>query len=233
MHRFFSPEDFQSGKEYLLSPEQSHHLVKVVRLREGAEVELFNGKGKAAHAQVIEAHGKRSRVQVLSVRSAEPLSQITLAFGLPKATALDFVIHRATEVGVAGFQPLITEHSLGEKSWNVTRWERVVTEVCKQCQADVFPRLYKPMRLMNWLEKRDSQKGLLFCNETQRKQKTPQAVGPALDVLVGPEGGWSQQEISAVEKSGAMPFSLGPQRLRMETASLVALTLAKALNGEV
>ncbi|MFM8313513.1 MAG: RsmE family RNA methyltransferase, partial [Deltaproteobacteria bacterium] len=169
MARFLLKAELICGAEVELSYEESHHLAKVLRMEVGSECELVDGAGTVAKASVVDNHPKRARCLILKVNKEKNLNKIHIAFAIPKSNALDFIIHRCTEVGVASFQPLTTDHSLKINSWNETRWERVVTETAKQCQEIYFPVVLAPLTLESWLfQKRDTNRELIYCDEEAR-----------------------------------------------------------------
>lgn len=228
MARFLSKAEFRLGEEVELSPEESHHLAKVLRMETGEECHLVNGLGVIAKAKITESHGKRSRCLILDVRTEPSSKRIHIAFAIPKSNALDFIIHRCTEIGVKSFQPLITDHSLKINSWNEERWERVVLETAKQCQETYFPEVLTPIDLKTWLfQKRNKEHELIYCDEEARHdvlEVLPR--DKEFDLLIGAEGGWSANERDWFKKEGR-GMGLGKNRLRAETASIVALSLLK------
>ncbi len=232
MHRFISNFPLAPGNEILLDEKESHHLAKVLRLEVGAEVVLIDGKGSVAAAVLTLVKPKQSVAKVLTVETGGKASSITLCFGIPKGQALDFIFRRAPELGVFGLQPLQTRHSTTLKGWNPDRWQSVVEEVCKQCESAFFPQVHLPLTLPAWLAQRDKSRLLLFCDENVRQSKFEWS-GAGVDLLVGAEGGFSREEAKEVQESGASFLGLGANRLRAETAGLVALTLVKARLGEI
>jgi len=234
MHRFLLLETLQVNSEVTLSNEESHHLVKVVRIREGEAIELVNGKGEVATARVIEASARACRVLLNDVRREGLRPCVNVAFGIPKGAAFEFIVRRCTEVGVASLQPLVTHYSLRPQSFNDARWHKVVVEVCKQCEEPYFPQLCDPLSLDAWLAKRDKSRPLLFCHENERETQESLLTGEGgLDLLIGSEGGWANEETEKLLDYGVFPFGLGKNRLRAETATLVALTLVKSKIGEL
>jgi len=226
--RFYHPENLEKVQEVCLSLGESHHLVKVLRIRNGENIELVNGKGIVAVGHVIDAHATRSKVLISEWRKEASFPGIHLCFGFPKGLALDFIFRRCAEIGVDSFQPLTTEFSLKPGSWNAQRWEKVVVEVCKQCEATFFPKILAPANFTEWLSRRDNRRLLIVCDDKER------AIAASIprnewgyDLLIGPEGGWSPRERESIYRAGAKRFGLGPQRLRSETAALVAITLLK------
>ena len=235
MHRFLvSDSSLTAGTQTFLSAEESHHLAKVVRIREGDLVELVNGRGSIAEARVAEASAKRCRVDILSVKSGAAQSRVHVCFSIPKAAAFDFIIHRCTELGVASFQPVVTNYSLRLHTWNETRWQKVISEVCKQCEEPCFPKLHAPVSLDEWLRNRSRERGLVFCHENEREIKQQFPDSPAgYDLLIGSEGGWAADESERLLDYGIIPMGLGKNRLRAEMAALIATTLIKQRMGEL
>ena len=233
MHRFIASFPFVVGSEVLLDPIQSHHLARVLRLEAGVRVLLVDGQGAVAEATVVEVRPKAVRTQVEKVERREDRSRLSLCFALPKGQALDFVFRRVTELGVESFQPLQTRYSTPAKGWNMERWNGVVAEVCKQCEDPFFPTVLAPLTLTQWLSDRDPTRALVLCDENARAGKLAELPIGGIDLVVGAEGGFSREEVGALEKQGAHFLGLGPNRLRAETAALVAVTLLKQAVGEL
>ncbi len=230
MNRFLCANLIKPGQVILLSDEEHHHLSSVLRLKSGAEIELFDGTGNLAVAELVEVTRKASQAKITSLSKKPLLHHITVAFGFPKAPAVEFILRRCTELGVLAFQPLLTDHSLHPDHWNRERWERWLVETAKQCQELHLPKLLEPIPLEQWL---DGDQTIFWCNETDRgKEKMATSFErPAL--LVGPEGGWSSAEISRIERrKNVYSIGLGMNRLRVETATLAALVKVKVEVGE-
>lgn len=234
MHRFIAEGVPEPGEEVALSADESHHLAKVLRIREGETVVALDGRGRVAEAVVMGVSPKGSRLRIRKLLPALPRPRVHVAFGLSKPPALEFILRRCTEVGTASFRPLLTEHSQRFSSWNESRWEKILREVIKQCESAFFPPLGAPVPLKDWLKQRDSARLLLFCDEGARDASAPLAgASGELEILIGAEGGWSREEAALVRESGAVSLGLGAHRLRAETAALVALTLVKRGIGEL
>ncbi len=230
MARFFC-EHFSPGAKVILAHEEAHHLVRVLRLGEGDEVVLIDGKGAMGHGKVVTASPKRCEVSVTTVEHRTASSKLVLGFGIPKGPAQDFILRRVTEVGLLAFQPLGTEHSFKAQEFNQDRWTRVIPEIAKQCEETVFPEVREALPLEKALAQYADWQ-IYFCDEAER-QPHPDAAGANTLVLVGPEGGWSARDREAMRAAGAKPFGLGRNRLRAETACLVAVTLMKERMGEL
>lgn len=231
--RFLCHGSLAVASEVELSPEESHHLARVLRLDVRAHVSLVNGTGSVAEAVIVEASAKRARCVVNEVRVEPIKNRITLAFAIPKSGALDFIIHRCTELGVSAFQPIVSKHSMAASAWNEERWNRIIIEVSKQCQESHFPTLSSPQPLGAWIRSRKTDRDMVFCDEGDRSGVItfkPGFVG--LDLLIGCEGGWSEEDRDCFKNIGHS-LGLGPNRLRAETSSIVALSLLKKLISEI
>lgn len=232
--RFFC-EAFSKDGLVVLEREESHHLVRVLRLQAGDPVTLIDGKGNVGQALVEVANPKGAEVKVTAISHSAPHSTVVLGFGIPKGPAQDFIFRRVTEVGLLAFQPLGTEHSLKAKEFNEERWHRVIPEIAKQCQETHFPEVRPALSLEKALALFDSD-CVYFCDEAQRDRPAEPATSaqrrPKL-LLIGPEGGWSTRERELIQAKGAHVLSLGINRLRAETACLVAVALLKERLGEI
>ncbi len=234
MHRFSCSENFGVSKSISLPSDQAQHLIKVLRLKQGDRVELVNGRGQLALASVSEIQGKRCLLTVERVETSGTPSRIRICFGVPKAAAADFLIRRTAELGVESFQPLVTAHSLHPDHFNEERWTRVIAEVSKQCQQVHFPVLLPLKNFSGWLSDRDTSRPIVLCDEALRTaQDHVPTDASGYDLLIGAEGGWSREEIDSVASQKPVKLGLGANRLRAETAALVATALLKKAVGEI
>ena len=233
MHRFVFTESLSEGATVLLGADQSHHIAKVIRLEEGEEVALIDGQGQLAHGTLVEVRSKATSVRISKVERSAPAHQVRLCFGVSKGQALDFIFHRATELGVSAFVPLLTQHSSPAKGWNNARWMQVVAETCKQCEELHFPEVAEPQSLQTFLQTRDPKRAMVLCDEKAREGEPLPALPRGVDVVVGAEGGFHAAEVELLRNSGAVLLGLGRNRLRAETAALVALTLIKKHTREL
>jgi 16S rRNA (uracil1498-N3)-methyltransferase len=233
MQRYFFEGSLSPGALVTLSPEESHHIAKVLRYESNDPILLITGKGEVANATLISVHPKKCVAKVIDVRREGASSQVILAVGICKGPALDFIVRRSTELGVLAIQPLVTRHSLAVSAWNEGRWGRVVVEVSKQCEASFFPELLPAKDLRVWLESRSKDRALVLCHEKVRGADPKSDSWKAgVDLAIGPEGGWSEEETTWFESHHAIQLGLGKHRLRAETAALVGLTLVKKMAGE-
>ncbi len=234
MQRFLVTESPALGAVITLSADESHHLATVLRMKEGEEIVVVDGRGGVAKASVLTASPKGTRVKILERMEAGPAPKVTVAFGLPKPPALEFILRRCAEVGVETLQPLTTDRSQRFNSWNSGRWEKILREVAKQCETPFFPKLAEPIALADWYASRPAGRQLAVCDDTDRSGKGIAGIRPEpCDLLIGAEGGFSEAELSDLSSRGALSIGLGKLRLRTETAALVGLVFLKRALGEM
>lgn len=209
---------------------ESHHLTRVMRLRAGDPIIVFNGLGASWNAE-IRTTGKRATAEITTTRAPlpPPPARITLAIGLLKGEAMDDVVRDATALGVAEIIPMVTKHAVVPKRARgdeaIARWQRVAVASAKQCGQTRLPVIADVTDLSAVLRRDVSTK--LICVEPPLGGAQVSAIASdALLILIGPEGGWSEEEISAARAAGCHTITLGPLTLRAELAPVVAITKA-------
>ena len=231
--RFFAP-DARSQDLIPLSEEESRHLVRVLRMRTGDAALVFDGKGGQWHAQVASIG---ARVATLERRDAspavvEPAVRVTLASALLKGDQMDDVVRDATMMGVTAIVPIVTTHVVvPERAWRagspIDRWRRVALASAKQCGRAVIPAIL-PVTLYGSLWTGAGHDIAIICAEPSVARP---ATGGGDDsrpasalVCVGPEGGWTEDELAVADRNHAQRLSLGPRTLRASSAPIVALS---------
>jgi 16S rRNA (uracil1498-N3)-methyltransferase len=241
MRRFYaSPEQFQ-GETVRLDAEETRHLARVLRLGLGARVEVGDGRGRNFEAVVagLEAAGARLKL----VRQLDPWGEsplpLVLGVGLAKGDALDRVIRQATEMGVQQILPFFSERSErpdpGRTGRRLGRWQRLSRESLKSCQRSLLPIIEPPLEFAQVLAGPEEVK-LIFWEEERAgglKQWLDRPRPAAARLLIGPEGGFSAQEVSWAKEAGFKVASLGPRLLKVETAALAALALLQHAWGDL
>jgi 16S rRNA (uracil1498-N3)-methyltransferase len=200
---------------------QAHHLAHVLRLEAGAEVEVFDDAGRCGRGVLVLEHG-RLGVEVREIIDRPPLPGLTIASAVPKGARADWMIEKLTELGVARFIPLRTGRSVvhPEGEGKPHRWQRLAREAARQCgRADVMT-IEALTPLDQVLAARPGAGWYATTSATGRPQ------GRVDIVLVGPEGGWTVAEETALAAAGLKAVSLGPTVLRIETAAVAAAVLA-------
>ncbi len=237
MPRFFSAEPLHSGASIALPAGAARH-VQVLRLQPGAAVTLFDGRG-GEYAAVVERMG-RSDVQVL-VGAHDPVEReaaraVHLAVGMPANERMDWLVEKATELGVASIQPLLTQRSVlrlaGERADKKRlHWEAIAIAACEQCGRDRVPQLHPVRALPDWLAQADQADHapdaarLLLSLRPAAMPIADSAADRtrAAWVVGGPEGGLTSGEEELMLDAGFAPSSLGPRVLRAETAAIALL----------
>jgi len=229
------------GEEAVLDPEPSHYLARVLRLRPGDPVQLFDGAGGRCNAVVEDASPKRARLRVVAIEPPGPESplRITLAQCVSGPEKMDWTVEKAVELGAAAIQPLVSRRSVVR--WDDERarrrlehWRRLVVAACMQCGRDRLPALGAPMSLADWLEGRPRTATAVVLAPGAPQALSDLAVdGSDLDLLVGPEAGLSDEEIAAAQAHGFVTVALGPRVLRTETAGLAAIAVLQARFGDL
>ena len=227
----------QAGARVVLPELVANHLARVLRLREGDACVLFNGDGQD-HDGRIASIGKREVVVELqasrAVDNESPL-HVTLLQGIARGEKMDLILQKATELGVAGVVPVHGERGEvrleGERADKRLRhWRSVVASACEQSGRARVPEVAGPRPLADALADLPSTRLLLDPEATQPLPSNIPSGGCAL--AIGPEGGWSPQDIATLQAAGFVGARLGPRVLRTETAGLAAIAALQMLAGD-
>jgi 16S rRNA (uracil1498-N3)-methyltransferase len=239
MPRFFCPAPLTPGATVDLPEAVAHHL-HVVRQQPGAPLTLFNGEGGQYRAALAELGKKRASALVEAFEPVEvelPYG-LTLAQALPEGTKMDWIVEKAVELGVAAIAPLAAQRSVvrlsGERAEKrQAHWQGVITAASEQCGRNRLARLAPVTELLRWLAlPPEGTRVLLSPRATRSLSDWARAQPPqAVTLMIGPEGGFSDQEEEAALAAGALPLSMGPRVLRTETAGLAALAILGASWG--
>jgi 16S rRNA (uracil1498-N3)-methyltransferase len=235
--RLYVAADLAAGESVALDAAQAHYLKTVLRLERGSPVALFNGRDGEWRG-AIEGFGKESGAVQLERRTREqtPEPDLWLAFAPVKRARIDFLVEKATELGVSALQPVLTERTQVERV-NLERLGANVREAAEQTERLTLPEVRAPLPLERALALWPPGRRLLLCDESGSSPDMASALGAeqpgAWGVLTGPEGGFSERELDALRK---LPFvcavGLGPRVLRADTAALAALAVFQALLGD-
>jgi len=223
-----------------LADERAHYLRHVLRLERGAPVDLFNGRDgewRSALAAVAKGHATLAVERRLRTQTAAP--DLWLVFAPIKRAPIDLVAAKATELGVAALQPVMTQHTAVDRV-NLDRLRTIAIEAAEQCERLDVPRVRDVVTLEELLAAWSSERRILLCAEsgaappiadTLRSQGCDAAAPWA--VMIGPEGGFARSELDALGKLPfVMPVGLGPRVLRADTAALAALACWQAILGD-
>lgn len=247
---FVAPEDV-AAKSFRLTGPEAFHVAKVMRLGPGQPLELFDGKGGrfAGVIEAVEADGSvRGRVTaVLKADEARAPARVHLHLGLLKAGHWDYALEKGTELGAVSFVPLLTPrtvvllHEVERARAKQDRWGRVVMAAAKQCGRADLPAVREPRQFRDVIRELKGKGLLLLAWEGKKGSAAGDTLGPALreagrargsgpldvHLFVGPEGGFTEEEVELAEAEGATVFGLGPRVLRAETAAAAALAIVQ------
>jgi len=241
MPRFYCPQSLATGTIVPLPDLVTHH-VHVVRLNEGDSITLFNGEGGeyAATLTAIEKKRASALVGVFSPREVELPFAVTLAQALPEGTKMDWIVEKAVELGAAVIQPLAAQRCVVRLSAERAEkrhghWQAIVTAATEQCGRNRLAQLEPLIDFKQWLAQTDAQAHILFSpRATQTLSNWALSQPPqAVTLMIGPEGGFTEQEEQLAVAHGALLLSLGERVLRTETAGMAALASLNAIWGEV
>lgn len=231
--RLYVREPLDEGATVALDPAQANYLGNVMRKSVGDELLLFDGASGEWLALIEEAGKKRMTLSVeRRTREAETLPDLMLAFAPVKRAQSDWLVEKATELGVARLQPVMTHRTVAERV-KLERLRSIAIEAAEQCGRTVLPEIGEPVSLDRFLTAGRSARRLYFADE-QGGEPAAGAFerGPAA-ILIGPEGGFTEEEREAVRAApDSVSISLGPRILRAETAALAALSTYMAVAGD-
>jgi 16S rRNA (uracil1498-N3)-methyltransferase len=240
--RFLAP-DLDAGAERVTLPgDEAHHLTRVLRLAQGDEVEVFDGRGRAFRARVAAASRDHVEVTLLEAipPAAAPAVALTLVQAVLKADGMDAVVRDATMLGVEAIVPILSAHvavpaAVRTSGKGIERWRRIALASAKQCRRATLPDIPPPQPLAEWLASPFG--GLRFIlvepsaapGAGSLRDYLDHPVPAGVSVLVGPEGGWAAGEVAAAVSGGYIPISLGRLTLRADAAPLVALSMCRVV----
>jgi len=231
--RLFVRTALGDGAMVELDAGQANYLGNVMRLGVGSELLVFDGASGEWLARIAEAGRKRMTLTVeRRTREPETIPDVWLAFAPVKRAQTDWLVEKATELGAARLLPVMTRRTIAERV-KLERLEAIAIEAAEQCGRTLLPEIAAPVDLKRLLDSRDPTRKLYFADEGGGERASTAFVpGPAL-ILTGPEGGFTDDERSAIRAApNLIPISLGPRILRAETAALAALTTLMATAGD-
>ena len=235
--RVYQQISLSENTEVLLNREASNHLCNVLRLKVGYTLYIFNGDGNDYEAKVVSADKRATRLQLfnaIAVNIESPL-QIHLGQGISRGDRMDYAIQKAVELGVTCISPIITEYcSVKQKiiESKQEHWEKIIISACEQSGRAILPKLNDPIMLSVWLEKQTETTRLVLSPEGDARLQQLSHISPSIALLIGPEGGLSEQEVSHCLQHNFTNIGLGPRILRTETAASGSIAVIQALFGD-
>ncbi len=239
LSRFYTYQPLDEGIQLTLDKNSSHYLLRVLRLKPGNALIMFNGNGYEYSARLEQATGKQATISVLermSPKRESPL-HIEIGQGIARGERMDFVLQKSVELGVSLITPLWTQRSqvrMDEKRLEkrLSHWRGVVVSACEQSGRLRLPEVRQPAGLDSWLGTPTESLNLVLSPHSGVALKDLQATD-RVRVLIGPEGGLEAHEVRDAEANGFQAIRLGPRILRTETAALATLTALQVLWGDL
>lgn len=240
--RLHVPAVLQPGEELLLDGERARYVARVLRLRSGDELRVFDGKGnehKAVLGRAAKA-GIALRIAEAYARDVESPLAVHLVQGISRGERMDTVVQKATELGVHRITPVVTERSVvklaeDRAARRTEHWRKVARSACEQCGRNVLPEIDPPQDLARFIDgaaAADLPRVLLHADAGKPLTSLSAPVS-GVQILIGPEGGLSANEREQAVAAGFIAYALGPRILRTETAALTAIALLQARLGDL
>ncbi|MFZ9406450.1 MAG: 16S rRNA (uracil(1498)-N(3))-methyltransferase [Burkholderiaceae bacterium] len=243
--RVWCPGPWPANGRIILPPEATHHLTRVLRMKDGEPIELFDGQGRRAPSRLDLQSSAMATVQLedQGIQTPPPPLQIRLAQALAKGDKMDWIIEKAVELGVSAIQPLQGRRSVVELhgqrlAQRVAHWQRVVVAAATQCGQDHLPLMSPPQPAGHWFEDPGElgAPALRLLLDPLGTHNLESVVGDAMpdriDLAIGPESGWDPGEIEIAVRRGWRLLRVGPRVLRTETAGLAVLAALQSRWGD-
>ncbi len=236
--RIYTDQGLTQNSNLRLTGQTAHYLSKVLRLKVNAELILFNGDGYE-YAAIITSIQKKEidlEISTASPAASESPLQTILALGISRGERMDLAIQKSTELGVTEIVPLFTEFSevklQGERlQKKLKHWQQIAISACEQSGRNSLPVVQSPISLTDWCEQTACELKLILAPD-QGKSIAEMETSGQVALLIGPEGGFSEQEIATAVNTGFHPVRLGPRVMRTETAPVAALSCLQLLWGD-
>lgn len=236
--RLYIAADLHEGQEIALETAQAHYLLNVLRLKQGAGILVFNGRDGEWRAEIAAAGKRQCRLAVRDkVRAQTPPGDLHYLFSPLKRARQDYLVQKATEMGASLIQPVKMARTVAERV-KLERMRANAIEAAEQCGILSVPAVEAPVSLTALLEAREEARHLIVCDEDAPPGDPIAALGAVprgpLALLIGPEGGFAEDERARLRRAGAVTtISLGPRILRADTAGVAALSLVQAVLGDL
>lgn len=238
--RIYVEQELIPGTTVELSRDTATHLARVLRARSGDELILFNGNGGEFQGAVDSVRGSRVTASVgagSDIDRDSPFS-VTLVQCVPRGDRMDFIIQKATELGVARIVPVLSRRSVvrldaPQAQSKAAHWRAVAINACEQCGRNRLPVIETPCELINYLGSAAASSNRFVLEADSASSAAPTSLDGGAEIGVGPEGGFAAEELDAFKIAGFVRIQLGPRILRTETAAIAALTWLQVRFGDL
>ena len=233
MQLFYNPDIKQGADTFIFDKDESKHIIKVLRKKEGDNIFITNGLGYLFESEITSDSEKKCEVKITKKTFQEPNSFYThIAVAPTKMNdRMEWFLEKATEIGIHEITPIICDHS-ERKVFKIDRAEKIIQAAMKQSLHFYLPKINEPITLSEFVKKEfDGQKFIAHCEETEKKSFQKEVLkNGKITILIGPEGDFSTKEINLARANQFIPVTLGNTRLRTETAALAACHTIALLN---
>ncbi len=239
--RLFSPLQLRANTELSFGSDQARYVGRVLRLRSGDALTVFDGSGGEYPATIGTITKQELNLSVGEhiARSAESLLRIRLVQGVSRGERMDIVVQKATELGVQRISPVLTDFSVvklepDRAAKRRDHWQKIAQSACEQCRRNIVPAIDAPQSLLDWFGDNAGSDKLQLILRANARDSMPAIDMPGSDltILIGPEGGFSEAEYERATVAGLKAVRLGPRIMRTETAALAAISIAQATWGD-
>jgi 16S rRNA (uracil1498-N3)-methyltransferase len=242
MHRFFVDDECFSGDSVVLTAADAFHICTVLRLKTGDKIQVLDGKGTIYNLQLADVKAKLIKGKIISSEKVNTESPLIIHLGqsLIKGNKFDVVLRKSVELGVKKITPLMTERTVVKSDGNkkIARWQKIAEESCKQSGRSSIPNVSETIIKLDVFFRQECEADLKLMfweleRENSLKDINPEKTPLSVSVLIGPEGGFTIEEVETARSHGFQTVSLGPRILRAETAPLVVLSLLQSKWGDI
>jgi 16S rRNA (uracil1498-N3)-methyltransferase len=237
--RLYINQALKSEQEIVLAKDAAHYLINVLRLRVGAELVLFNGEGGEYTARLIVADKKAAKLKLLESQDIERESslELTLVQAISRPEHMNYTIQKAVELGVTRIVPLITKRSPPIDKTKINKreqhWQKIIISACEQCGRNRLPILDQVQTFSEYLaDKNQLEHSIVLAPKANHRISTLK-IDKKINVLIGAEGGLTEEEIQQAIQAGYLDVSLGSRILRTETAAIAMLALCQGFWGDL
>ena len=251
MHRLFLPPEELTSDEVIITGDNARHLSLVLRIQAGEPIEILDGNGYKYTCTVKSVYKKEVVATIINKESysVESPVAVTLCQGIARGGKMDLLIQKSIELGVNAIIPVITERSQVRNTKKLERWRKIATSASQQSGRDKIPEISDPVTLKDWIpdqaclsgrqvrnDKKETLK--LIFSETYKEQTLKNLLKAEKSIkqiflLIGPEGGFSKEEITEAVENGYVEVSLGPRILRTETAPITVMSIIQYELGDM
>ncbi|MBT3144619.1 16S rRNA (uracil(1498)-N(3))-methyltransferase [Neptunomonas phycophila] len=237
--RFYESTDIRQGEAFSLSDEVTQHVARVLRMKAGQQITLFNGDGAEHLCELTHVEKRHAEAIVIDTHHVSRSSPLAIHIGqsVSRGERMDYAVQKATETGMTSMTPLITERcevklNNERQDKRIRHWQQVAVSACEQSLRNELPTINAIQTLDDWLANVEADLKLVLHHHTEQplgNYPRPDSVA----LLIGPEGGLTEDEVSAALAAGFKPVAIGPRVMRTETAPVAAQAILQYLWGDL